>query len=222
MTRKLPTLIFVVALCVVAAMAQATAAPATPPAPTGPAPAKIGIINTEAAIMATNEGQRDAQALNAKYEPKDKELQTQNSEIEKMKSQLQTQGDKLNEAARADLVKNIELKTKNIQRAAEDYRADYNNEANAILGRIAEKMRSVLDKYAKENGYAVILDVGNQQTSVVWAAQATDITKPIVDAYNAQSGVAAPPASAGTKPAVAPKPAAPRPTAGGTTPAKKP
>lgn len=226
MTRKLATLIFVVALLVVAAMAQAPAASAaTPaaaaPAPTGPAPTKLGIINIQAAIMATNEGQRDFQALDKKFEPRRSELQAQNTDLEKMKSQLQTQGEKLNDGARADLVKNIEAKQKNLQRAFEDAQADYSNETNTIGGRIAEKMMAVLEKYANENGYAVVLDVSNQQTSpVVWASAATNITKPIVDAYNAQSGVAAPaPSAAAPKPA-APKPAAPKPATTATTPKK--
>jgi outer membrane protein len=56
-------------------------------------------------------------------------------------------------------------------------------------------MLNVLDKYAKNNGYAVILDVSNPQTPVLWAAQGTNITKDLVNAYNAETPGAAVPAS---------------------------
>ncbi|HEY6253475.1 MAG TPA: OmpH family outer membrane protein, partial [Candidatus Angelobacter sp.] len=65
------------------------------------------------------------------------------------------------------------------------------------------------------NNFSVILDVSNPQTPVLWASQGTNITKELVDAYNAAAPIAAPPA----KPAGA---AASRPPAGGTTTPKKP
>ncbi|MFB3814330.1 MAG: OmpH family outer membrane protein [Terriglobales bacterium] len=211
MTRKLVTIIFAVFVLGLAALAQAPAAPATPPttgaapATTGPAPTKIGIVNIQAAIMATNEGQRDFQALEKKFEPKRNELQAQSGELEKLKNQLQTQGDKLNDTARADLVKNIEAKQKTLQRAFEDAQADWTSQQNEIANRIGQKMLEVLEKYATSNAYAVVLDVSTQQSPVLWASAATNITKPLVDAYNAQSGVPAP-ATTAAAPA---KPAAP-------------
>ena len=50
-------------------------------------------------------------------------------------------------------------------------------------------MMGVLDTYAKANGYTVILDVSGQGSPVLWASETTDITQPIVEAYNVQSGV---------------------------------
>jgi hypothetical protein len=45
------------------------------------------------------------------------------------------------------------------------------------------------------------------QSNVLWWGEAIDITKPVVEAYNVQSGVAAPTPPAG---ATAPKPTTPR------------
>jgi outer membrane protein len=67
----------------------------------------------------------------------------------------------------------------------------------------------VIVKYSQENGYGLIIDTSKQwpQGAVLIAGDNFDITKAVVDLYNAQSGVAAP-ASGATKPA------APRPGAG--------
>ena len=188
------------------AVAQ-TARPAAP-APAGPAPTKVGIINIELAIVGSNEGQRDFAALQKRFEPKQNELQTLNKEIEDLKKQLATQGDKLNDDARANLVKNIESKQKSLQRSAEDAQNDFQSQQKDLANQIGRKMLGVLDKYAKDNGYAVILDVSNPQSGVLWAGASTDVTKDIVDAYNVQSGVPAPPAApaAGTSGAATRKP----------------
>jgi outer membrane protein len=223
MKSKLFRFLLPAALFTVTALAQTgTAAAATPAAPATSAPAtsaaaRIGIINIQNAILMTNEGRRDFEALQKKFEPTQATLNNLNQEIENLKKQLQTQDSKLNEQTRNDMVKNIETKQKTLQRQVEDAQADFQGQQNEIANRIGGKLLDVLDKFAKSNGYSVILDVSGQQSPVLWAAQTTDVTQEIVNAYNSQSGVAAPPPSA-AKPAATTRPSVPRPA----TPTAKP
>lgn len=206
MNRKFTALLFATVFVSMAAFAQA---PATS-APAGPAPTKIGIINLQEAIVRTNEGARDLKALQDKFQPKRTELESLSKELDGLKQQLNTQGDKLNDEAKANLARSIETKQKTYQRTLEDAQGDFNNQQGEIANHIGGKLLEVLDKYAKENGYAVVLNVSDpQQTSVVWAGPQIDLTAQIVTAYNAQSNV---PAPAAATPA-AKAPAAPRPTA---------
>jgi len=209
-TRILLAMAFVVSVAALAQTGSAAAAPA------GAAPAvtstgtKVGTISMEQAIFATNEGRRDFEALSKKLEPKQNELKGQNDEIDALKKQLTAQEGKLNDDARANLVKQIETKQKSLDRQLQDAREDAQNQQNEIAQRILQKMGPMLVKYAADNGYGVIIDTSNQWPNgpVLWAGPAVDITRSVVDLYNAQSGVAAP----------APRPAATRPT----TPASKP
>ena len=220
------------AILSMAALAQAGAAkPAAPTASTastsGPASGgvKVGIIDIQQAIIATNEGARDFEALQKKFEPKRNELQNLNSEVESLNKQLNTQGDKMNEDARANLVKSIEAKKKTLQRSAEDAQNDFQQQQNEVAQRILQKMGPVIDKYAKDNGYSLLLDSSNPwpQGPLLWATSSVDITKQIVDTYNAQSNVP-PPAirpttGATSRPTAAPTPGT-KPAA--TTPSSKP
>jgi outer membrane protein len=225
------TAVFALAL-VTAALAQSTpaagssaAAPAaatTTTAPTGSV--KVGIIDIQQAIVGTNEGARDFETLQKKFEPKRNELASQNTDIENLKKQLNTQGDKMNEDARATLVKSIETKQKSLQRSAEDAQNDYQQQQNEIAQRILQKMAPVIDKYAKANGYGLLFDSSNPwpQGPLLWATAGVDLTKIIVDAYNSQSGVAPPPG--GAKPVGSPGAASSKPgaTTGGTSAGTKP
>jgi len=211
----------------VAALAQTGTAAATPaPAAADPAaPAvtgtgtKVGTISMEQAIFATNEGRRDFEALSKKLEPKQNELKGQNDEIEALQKQLNTQQDKLNDDARGSLVKQIETRKKSLDRALQDAREDAQNQQNEIAQRILQKLGPVLIKYANDNGFGVIMDTSQPwpQSPVVWWRDVVDVTKPVVDVYNAQSGVPAPPATS-----AAPKPAGNKPltTAPKTAPVK--
>jgi outer membrane protein len=212
-TRILLAMAFVVSVGALAQTGSAAANPAAAPASaasaaTGPG-TKIGTISMEQAIFATNEGRRDFEALSKKLEPKQNELKGQNDEIESLKKQLNTQGDKLNEDARANLVKQIETKQKSLDRQLQDAREDAQNQQNEIAQRILQKLGPVLIKYATDNGFGMIVDTSQPwpQSPVVWWGESVDVTKPVVDVYNAQSGVAPPPTTGAAKPAGAARPA---------------
>lgn len=179
---------------------------------------KVATINVEQAVFASNEGQRDFEALRKKLEPKQNELKSQNDELEALQKQLQTQGDKLNEDARASLVKQIETKKKSFDRSVQDAQEDAQNQQKDMFQRILQKMAPVIIKLAQDNGYAMIVDTSNPwpQGPVLWVdPEKADITKAVVDAYNVQSGVPAPAAAPAT-----PKPATPK--APATKPATPP
>jgi outer membrane protein len=218
MTSKFMRFLPAMALAIsVAALAQ-TGSAAASPAPASPASAlpaapsaaptaptvtstgtKVGTINIEQAIFGTNEGRRDFEALSKKLEPKQTELKNKNDEIESLKKQLNTQGDKLNDESRNGLVKQIEAKQKTLDRDVQDAREEAQNQQNEIAQRILQKMAPVIQKYAGDNGYGVLLDTSNPwpQGPVIQLSEAMDVTRGVIDAYNAQSGVPAPPATSG-------------------------
>ena len=153
----------------------------------------IGVIDIQRAIVSTSEGSRDFSALQKKFEPKRNELVVLNTEVENLKKQLNTQGDTMNQSVRSELVKTIEAKQKSLQRSAEDAQKEFQQQQNEIAQRILQKMAPVIDKHAKENGYTLLIDSSNPwpQGPLLWAAASVDLTKVVVQAYDAASGSAA-------------------------------
>ncbi|MBZ5678725.1 MAG: OmpH family outer membrane protein [Acidobacteriia bacterium] len=202
----------------------ATPAVSTPSVPATASSTRVGTINVEQAVVGSNEGRRDFEALSKKLEPKQTELKGQNDELEALQKQLQTQQDKLNADALASLQKQIETKKKSFDRAVQDAQEDAQGQQKEIFQRILQKMAPVIVKYAQDNGIGMIVDTSNPwpQSPILWAGQGVDITRPIVEAYNVQSGVPAPASAATAKPAspkpvtgtsgATPKPATPKPT----------
>jgi outer membrane protein len=213
-----------------AALPAAPSSAGDPAAVTAPTGTKVGTIDMETAILLSNEGQRDFDALSKKLEPKENELKGRNDDIENLKKQLNTQGDKLNEEAKNNLTKQIETKQKALERDYQDFQEDSRNQQNEIAQRILQKMLPIFADYAKNNGFALIVDTSRSNQwpngAVMWNGGGLDVTKIIVDSYNAISGVAAPARPAGgTRPAgsgAAAKPAPPatKPSTTPTTPAK--
>jgi outer membrane protein len=84
---------------------------------------------------------------------------------------------------------------------------------------LASKVFDVVQTYAKDQGFTLVLDGSQQQSPILWAAETTDITKPVIAAYNQKSGVPAPPASSAVPSAPAPR-SAPKAPGAPTAPKK--
>jgi outer membrane protein len=211
------SLALVLVLGISAARAQAAVATGAP------ASNKVAIVSIQDAIANTNEGKKELDALQAKFAPRQAALQSQNDELENVKKQLQAQSDKLSDEERNSRVRAATEKQKTLQRNAEDFQNEVQTAEQEILNRLGKKMLDVMEKYARENGYAVVMDVSNPQTPVLYANPQTNITKNLIDAYNAQSPAAAtapkPAGSNAVRPAGA---AASRPPATSTATPKKP
>jgi outer membrane protein len=201
MKRLLAVIIILASGFVLSAAAQTS-----PAAPAGPT--KVAVIEFQAAVGQTNEFQRNLGDLQKKYEPKRDQLKTMADEIDSLEKALQAQGDKLSPAEQASRAKTIDDKKKQAERFQTDAQNDLQGEMQETYNGVATKVFDVLTAYAQLQGFTLVLDRSqNQQTApvVLYAADNTDITKAIIDAYNLKSGVPAPPAQPA---ATAPKPAA--------------
>jgi outer membrane protein len=186
--------------------APSAATPAAAAAVPQAIPAKIALIAFENAVVATNEGQKTVDDVNKKYEPKKKAIDDLNSEIDSLKKQLAAAPATMSADEKASRAKTIDTKEKQLNRDLEDAQQSYQADQQDALGKVAQKVNAVMQMYAKQNGFTLVLDVGSQGSNVMWADQNTDITEAVVRAYNASSGVAAPTPSA---PSAAPRPRTP-------------
>ncbi len=202
-------------------VAQAPAAGAgSAPAAAAPAavapqavPAKIALVNFEQVVLASNEGQTVAANIQKKFEPKKAELERLNGEVDTMNKSLQSAPATMTDAERAKRLRELDVKQKQLNRDGEDASTAYNTELQEGESVVAQKIAAVMKKYAADNGYTILLDVSSQQSNVLWALPSTDISQAVVDMYNKQSGIAAPPPASPRPASTTPRPAAAKPPA---------
>lgn len=170
---------------------------------------KIAVIQFQLAVTQTNEFQRQYADLQKKYDPKRQELQTLNTQIDNLTKELQSQASTLSQAQQQSRAQAIQDKQRQAKRLQDDDQSDYQSDMQEMLNDMAQKVGAELQTYAKEHGYTVVLDATQSQQQapeVLYWSPTTDITKAVVDAYNAKSGIPAPPPPAPT-PSSAPRPA---------------
>jgi len=178
------------------------------PAVKAPAPpTKVAVIAFQLAVAQTNEGQQNFAAIEKKYEPRQAAIKAESDQVDALTKQLQTDAPTLSEAARAARAKVIDDKKKQLDRDYQDARTDFQQDMGQVYQGLAAKVYDVLKTYAEKQGYTLVLDISDQQTPVLYAGDSTNITKAVIEAYNAKSGVAAPAGAQGGVPdAPAPTP----------------
>lgn len=172
-----------------------------------PAPTKVGIIHIQNAIISTKDGQKAAGELQTKFAPKKSELEKKQNAIAQLQDQLRKGSNTMSEDAKQKLMREIDQNTKSLNRETEDDQAELDQAQNKIMQELGQRMMAVIDKYAKDNGFSLILDVSSPQTPVLYAANSIDITQEIIALYDKN----APSATSSAAPAAAPPPAATRP-----------
>jgi len=177
---------------------NAGAAPATPQS-------KIGVINVQVAITSTAEGKQAAAELQSQFAPRQSELDKMRKQIDERQTRLRTGQTTLSDEEQARLAREGDQMTRAYQRKQQESQDDFNGAQQELVTRIGSKMVGILDKYSKENGYAIVLDTSSQQTTVIYAANQIDVTQEIIRLYDQSYPVK-------TGAATTPKPVAPRPT----------
>jgi outer membrane protein len=154
---------------------------------------KLAIVNMNGALIGTKEGQKAASELNSKRAIKGREFEQKQNDILALQDQLNRGVNTLSEAAKNALYASITGKKKAVQRAMEDAQADLEANEQKILQQLGEKILAVVQRYAHDQGYTMVVDVGASTSPVLYASASIDITKQIIDLYDKNS--VAPPAA---------------------------
>ena len=171
---------------------------------------KVAVIDFEKAIVESVEGKKSSDKFNATLQAKQADGEKRQKELEDAQRKLQTQERTLSETAKANLQKDIDRRTTEMQRFNEDTQKEMQSLRDELLRPIAEKASALLNQLAAEKGYTLVVDVSNPQNNVVWFNPQNEITAELTRRIDASAPAtsSAPPATRPAAPA-APRPAAP-------------
>ena len=183
--------ISLVLLCVAGVTSEAQAPPAQAKTQ------NIVTVSFNAAVLQTAEAQKSLSVLEARYAPRQKQLQALNDEVESLRKQIADTSSNLSDAERATRARSLESKEKELQRQAEDFKSGSQSESEQVFQRVAAKVYAFLQTFSQQHGYSAVIERGSDAYPVVWyAANNLDITDELIKAYNAQAeGASSPPAN---------------------------
>lgn len=162
------------------------APPALPPPAPFPAGAKVGFVNLQAIAQLTGDGKAAASKVNALAQKKQVEGAEKSKALQANQTKLQTGGTLLNEAARAQLEKEIERQQVEGQRFEQDAQSELNELQQQLQQEFQKKLLPILEAIAKEKGLQVLFSAGD--AGVIWVEPGIDLTLEAVKRMDARAG----------------------------------
>ncbi|HYP06927.1 MAG TPA: OmpH family outer membrane protein [Bryobacteraceae bacterium] len=144
------------------------------------AQAKVAIINSQLSVVETAEIKKAQAELEAKYKPRQGQIEKLQKEIADLQTQLQQGQGKLTPQAEQDLNIRGQRRQRELQRLGEDLQADVDRERQEILGRSSQRMQDIVKKLAEERGFDLVVDTSN----TIYFKPALEITKEATAAYD--------------------------------------
>jgi Skp family chaperone for outer membrane proteins len=170
------------------------------------APNKFCVLQAEAALVSTKDGQAAVAELQKVLDPKKTDLEKKQNVIKEKQDQLAKGGNTMSQTAKDSLTREIDTMNKTFTREVEDYNAEAENQQRKVMDSLSGRMKQVLDLYAKDHGCMVVFNIADQNTPIVYFSDTADITAGVVEMYDKTQGSPAKPAA--TKPTSSTPPAA--------------
>jgi outer membrane protein len=144
----------------------------------GSAQVKVAIVDVQRAVFESAEIKKASAAMEAKYKPRQAEIDRITKEIQALQQQIQS--GKLSALGEQDANMQGQKKQRELTRLTEDLQADVDRERNDTLSKASERMKEVVKKLAEEKGVDVVMDV----TNAFYFKPALEITTEAITAYD--------------------------------------
>ena len=145
---------------------------------TASAQLKVAVINSQKAILETEEIKKAQADLTAKFKPRQDQIEKLQKDLQDIQNQLQS--GKLNQLGEQDLTAQGQRKQRDLQRLQQDVQEDADRDRNEILQRAGTRMQEVVKKLADEKTLDIVVDSAN----TLFFKPSLDLTTEAVTAYN--------------------------------------
>lgn len=171
------------------APAQKPPAPPATPAPQPPRPfpegSKFAFVDIQVIASNSAEGKAATAKLDELRKRKNTELQSKATALKAMQDKAAAGGGVLNDQARAQLDKDIEKATRDIQFAQQDAQTEVTDMTNQLQREFQEKLNPVLEQIRADKGLLMIFSSGD--AGIVAADLGLDLSEEVVKRFDAAS-----------------------------------
>lgn len=136
---------------------------------------KIGYVNTVRVIEEAPQGASALKKLETEFGQRDKELVLLQNRVRQGEEELQGNARTLKEADRRVREREVLTLKRELKRATQEFREDYNQRRNEELAVLQQIVRKTILEIAKQERYDLVLHEGT-----VYASEGIDITEKVL------------------------------------------
>ncbi|MEY4617148.1 MAG: hypothetical protein RJB66_2108 [Pseudomonadota bacterium] len=142
---------------------------------------KFGYVDLQKAIQSTSQGKKAKAELEAEFNKRKKDIEAKQSDIKKMGEDLEKKKGVLSDEAMQKKQAEIQEEMLKYQELVGKNQLEIQKKERDLTSPILEKMKTILDKMAKAEGYSVIFEKNEQ--SVLWIKAEYNVTDKLIQEF---------------------------------------
>ncbi len=143
---------------------------------------KIGYVNAVKVIEKAPQGEAALKKLESEFGPRDKRLVSMQNDIKELEDDLEKNGLIMKDADRRVKEREVLVMKRNLRRATQEFREDYNLRRNEELAVLQKIVKKAIVEIAKQEKYDLIVHEGT-----IYASSTIDITDKVLEKLNQKS-----------------------------------
>ncbi|MEI9941379.1 MAG: OmpH family outer membrane protein [Pseudomonadota bacterium] len=148
------------------------------------AQSKIAVVDTQRAIMETEDGLRAQATLKKVFDNKQRELDKKQEDLQKEREDIEKQRDVLSKTALAKRVDKWQREMMALQGVFVDYNKELQKKQGELTQPIVQKIMGTIRRLATQDGLDLVLD----KQAAPYVRSDLDVTDRIITLYNQGSG----------------------------------
>jgi outer membrane protein len=148
------------------------------------AQSKIAVVDTQRAIMETEDGLRAQATLKKVFDNKQRELDKKQEDLQKEREDIEKQRDVLSKGALAKRADKWQRDMMQLQQKFVEYNQDIQKKQGELTQPVFQKTMNIIRRLATQEGYDVVVD----KKAVPYVRSDLDVTDRVITMYNSGTG----------------------------------
>jgi len=175
--------------------ALAVAALALGASSTASAQMRVAVVDTQRAVMETEDGLRAQATLKKLFDKRQRELDQKQKDLQKEREEIEKNRAQLTNEAMAKRVENWQREMAQVQAVFVEYNKELQQKQNELTSPIVQKTVGIIRRLATQEGYDLVLE----RQAATYFRSDLDLTDKVITLYNRGDSAAPPAAPAGDK-----------------------
>jgi len=148
------------------------------------AQAKVAVVDTQRAIMETEDGLRAQATLKKVFDSKQRELDKKQADLQKERADIEKQRGVLSKEALQKRIDRWQRELVQLQSVFVEYNKELQKKQNELTQPIFRKTMGIIGRLARQDGYDVVVD----KQAVPYVRSDLDLTDRVITLYNQGGG----------------------------------
>lgn len=142
--------------------------------------ADVAVVDWQQALLDTSAAKQSMNQLKNKLGSRPQQLQSMGQELQQMQQRLQRDGATMSEAARNQLIQQLQTKGTEFQKVRAQLEDERQGQEEQFLRSARPRLDAAIKQVVQRHGVKVLVD----RTGVIYADDALDLTSEVTQAYN--------------------------------------